>query len=284
MRAADSTSTPHSTGPAIGDRSQVERLVANLVDNALRHNIDQGRIDVITSMRPWSCCGAGRCRRGWRRGAGRQQPGPVPVRVDVESAALNLFPAAEVGRPAQRREVEQFLALKPGEPRGLVAPRSAAPAARWRRARARTCRRSDSIAASGSASATSTSVRSTVIGVRSSCEALATNRRWDSNARSSRPSSPSNVSASSFSSSSGPVEREALVQVALGDAARADAHRADRAQRPAGHQPAEPDRGQRHDPQRQARAGEQSVELAHCRCRASWAWTRQLLLRAAVSR
>ena len=35
--------------PAVGDPRLVERLVANLVDNALRHNIDQGRIDVTTS-------------------------------------------------------------------------------------------------------------------------------------------------------------------------------------------------------------------------------------------
>ena len=41
-------------------------------------------------------------------------------------------------------------------------------------------------------------------GVRSSCEASATKRRWDANASSRRPSIESNVSASRFSSSSGP--------------------------------------------------------------------------------
>jgi hypothetical protein len=55
------------------------------------------------------------------------------------------------------------------------------------------------------ASVTSIAVRITVSGVRSSCEALATNRRWLANAASSRPSMASNVSASSFSSSSGPA-------------------------------------------------------------------------------
>ena len=40
--------------------------------------------------------------------------------------------------------------------------------------------------------------------MRSSCEALATNRRWLSNAASSRASIASNVSASSLSSSAGP--------------------------------------------------------------------------------
>ena len=44
-----------------------------------------------------------------------------------------------------------------------------------------------------------------VSGVRSSCEALATNRRCAANAPSSRASSPSIVSASSVSSSRGPV-------------------------------------------------------------------------------
>ena len=57
----------------------------------------------------------------------------------------------------------------------------------------------------GSASATSISVRCRASGVRSSCEALATNCRCASNAASSRARSASKVSASSFSSSSGPV-------------------------------------------------------------------------------
>jgi hypothetical protein len=55
------------------------------------------------------------------------------------------------------------------------------------------------------ASVTSIAVRMTVSGVRSSCEALATKRRWLAKAASSRPSMASNVSASSFSSSSGPA-------------------------------------------------------------------------------
>jgi hypothetical protein len=57
---------------------------------------------------------------------------------------------------------------------------------------------------SRSASATSTSVRVMARGVRSSWEALATKRRWVSKAVSSRASIWSKVSASSFSSSSGP--------------------------------------------------------------------------------
>ena len=54
-------------------------------------------------------------------------------------------------------------------------------------------------------SPTSSDARIPAIGVRSSCEALATNRRCASNAASSRSSSPSIVSASSLSSSSGPA-------------------------------------------------------------------------------
>ena len=61
-----------------------------------------------------------------------------------------------------------------------------------------------STVASGSASATSTSVRSSVSGVRSSCEALATNWRWASNEASRRSSRPLNVFPSCLSSSSGP--------------------------------------------------------------------------------
>ncbi|TCO58163.1 hypothetical protein EV192_105228 [Actinocrispum wychmicini] len=52
--------------------------------------------------------------------------------------------------------------------------------------------------------ATSTSVRWTASGVRSSCEAFATNLVWLSNAVASRSSMVSNVLASSLSSSSGP--------------------------------------------------------------------------------
>ena len=57
----------------------------------------------------------------------------------------------------------------------------------------------------GLARVTSMAVRITVSGVRSSCEALATNRRWVPNATSRRSSMSSNVSASSLSSSLAPV-------------------------------------------------------------------------------
>ena len=57
----------------------------------------------------------------------------------------------------------------------------------------------------GLARATSMAVRITVSGVRSSCEAFATNRRCAANAWSSRSSISSKVSASSLSSSWAPV-------------------------------------------------------------------------------
>ncbi len=64
--------------------------------------------------------------------------------------------------------------------------------------------RRSAFVACGSASVTSSSVRITVSGVRSSCDAFATNRRWLANAPDRRSSIPSNVSASSLSSSRGP--------------------------------------------------------------------------------
>ena len=64
--------------------------------------------------------------------------------------------------------------------------------------------RSSALEACGSASVTSSSVRMTVSGVRSSCEALATKRRWLAKAPDRRSSISSKVSASSLSSSRGP--------------------------------------------------------------------------------
>ncbi len=40
-----------ATAPITGDPSLVESLIANLVDNALRHNVDRGRVEVATEMR-----------------------------------------------------------------------------------------------------------------------------------------------------------------------------------------------------------------------------------------
>ena len=66
-------------------------------------------------------------------------------------------------------------------------------------------RRYSAMSASGSASVTSTSVRITASGVRSSCEALATKRFWVSNVVLIRSSMASNVAASSATSSSAPT-------------------------------------------------------------------------------
>jgi signal transduction histidine kinase len=39
------------TAPTVGDPALAERLVANLIDNALRHNVVDGRVEVATSVR-----------------------------------------------------------------------------------------------------------------------------------------------------------------------------------------------------------------------------------------
>ena len=77
-------------------------------------------------------------------------------------------------------------------------------------------------AVAGCPATTSTVVRMTASGVRSSCEALAMNRCWPSNAAWSRPSISSNVSASSRSSSRGPVSATRADRL-CSDAARAAA-------------------------------------------------------------
>ena len=40
-----------ATAPTVGDPRLLERLIANLIDNAIRHNIPQGEIDVATGTR-----------------------------------------------------------------------------------------------------------------------------------------------------------------------------------------------------------------------------------------
>ena len=81
-------------------------------------------------------------------------------------------------------------------------------------------RRRSALVARGSASVTSTSVRMIESGVRSSCEALATNSRCAANAVSRRASMASKVSASSCSSSLGPCMAMRSWRV-LADARRA---------------------------------------------------------------
>jgi signal transduction histidine kinase len=40
-----------ATGPAVGDPRLIERLIANLIDNAIRHNIPGGHIEIATGTR-----------------------------------------------------------------------------------------------------------------------------------------------------------------------------------------------------------------------------------------
>jgi signal transduction histidine kinase len=42
--------TALEAAPVVGDRRLGERLIANLVDNAMRHNVPAGRIEVATGM------------------------------------------------------------------------------------------------------------------------------------------------------------------------------------------------------------------------------------------
>ena len=129
--------------------------------------------------------------------------------------------------------------------------------------------------ASGRPSATSSSVRLMASGVRSSCEALATNRRWPSNARSSRSSIASNVSASSLTSSCGPVSAIRSCRSAVGDPARGLGDLVQRPQRPAGDQPADADRRR---PRRTPSAMPPwvSSELSACCWTSSWISSRTI--------
>ena len=97
--------------------------------------------------------------------------------------------------------------------------------------------------------------------MRSSCEALATNRRWASNAASQPREQAVERVAELLQLVVRAGEREPLVQVLRRDLAGRRGHRPQRAQRAAGHQPAEQDRAERHDPEREHRHREQRAEL-----------------------
>ena len=80
---------------------------------------------------------------------------------------------------------------------------------------------SSSVVRVGLAMATSIRVRMEVSGVDpSTCEALATNRRWLAKATSRRSSMSSKVSASSLSSYARPVEADPLMKISLRGKAR----------------------------------------------------------------
>ena len=46
--------TTFAAAPGAGDPGLVERLIANLVDNAIRHNVDNGQVEVVTGTRSGS--------------------------------------------------------------------------------------------------------------------------------------------------------------------------------------------------------------------------------------
>ena len=147
------------------------------------------------------CCGARRCRPGSppgsRPGAGRRRPAAGASAVSTgcprRSAsgarlARTTVRVTRRGRPARRRST----------PRSLVARVSSASISRSWLAEGQHLlagRGSVSAVASGSASATWSSARSAVSGVRSSWEALATKWRCDSKDSFSRPNRSSRVVA-----------------------------------------------------------------------------------------
>ena len=108
----------------------------------------------------------------------------------------------------------------------------------WRRSRSR---------ASGSESVTSSSVRTIASGVRSSCEALATKRRWLSKAPSRRAEHRVEDVGELAQLVARAPEPDALVQGALRDRARGGRDPRDRPQRarPATTHPARPTRRHR---------------------------------------
>ena len=100
-------------------------------------------------------------------------------------------------------------------------------------------------------------MRITASGVRSSWEALATNRRWVSNASASRSSIASKVSASSATSSSGAGVADPLVEVLLGEPLGGGGHLVQRAQSPAGDDVGAGDPDHADQQQRRAALGQQ---------------------------
>ena len=173
------------------------------------------------------------------------------------------------GRPA--RVAAGRAGSAPGSAGSRAAPRcggSPAP-------RTRPCARSSSRSGSGLASATSASERITVSGLRSSWLALATKRRCVSNETASRSSIELSVSPSSRSSSSGPLDGDALAEALLGDPPGGAAHPLERREHPPGDDPADHAGHQQHADERdhvlerdlvervaRQRLGQRAVEVA----------------------
>jgi len=168
------------------------------------------RVSVATSMWPWATLWFSALST--RLAASRSASRGSPAAGAADSAACT----SRSRSSASGRRARRTWPASPARSKGSQVPRPACPRARVRSAsmscscwapaaRTRSCAaRRVSAVASGSARATWLRIRCLASGVRSSCEALATNWRWALNDASSRASSPSKVSPSSLSSSSGP--------------------------------------------------------------------------------
>ena len=81
--------TTFAAASGAGDPSLVESLVANLVDNAIRHNVDNGQVDIVTEN-ALGICGPLRRQHGTGGAAGRGR------------AALRALPYSERRSDAER--------------------------------------------------------------------------------------------------------------------------------------------------------------------------------------
>ena len=107
-RGAERNLTLHAAlgpAPAVGSPRLAERLVANLVDNALRHNVPGGRVEVSTGTRDCRAV-VSVANTGPADPAGRGRP------------ALPAVPAARRGAHEPRRRLRPWPVDRPGHRRG----------------------------------------------------------------------------------------------------------------------------------------------------------------------
>ena len=175
---------------------------------------------------------ARRCRGSRRRAAPRRGPSAAWPRCRRRGSRQRLRDQRRRRRPGRGRRAR----------RAARGPASRKPSSSWSTRSSSVRSRSgerDRLRRTGSgfATATSSDARIVASGVRSSWEALATNRRWAANDASSRSSSSSMVSARRLDLVGRAGDGQPLVQVVGGDPAGRRGDRPQRAQHPPGHAP-----------------------------------------------